>query len=550
MNFREEFNLSIRARCAVLYVTTREEERLLSVVKDCAAELENMRVVSWDFASGFDVGVAVGKGNPIAVLDFIAKEPADTPILYVLKDFHRFLEDNMVCRMVKNLAAQLKPQQKSILIVSPVYKVPEELTSSVSVLEFQLPTLPELREYITNITQNVVVDMDKEGFEQFVRAFQGLTISTVKTILSKALARSGKISLNDLQLVLEEKKQVIRKTQVLEFFNAEETMGSIGGMDVLKSWIVTRGMAFSEQAQQFGLPYPKGVLIVGIQGTGKSLCAKAISQQWHMPLLRLDVGRLMGSYVGESEARTREMIQIAEAMAPCVLWIDEVDKGFAGIGGVQGDSGAQARVFGSLITWMQEKKSPVFIVATANNIEQLPPEFMRKGRFDEIFRPLLHGNTPQESHDFLLAFRVRFPLVHNLLKLLCQRIHGIVHSKTLCRILMIMIDYRLARQLAHAHDTVRVVHTVLFDTVDRGIHISTTPVEVRGMHMNHQWLPADLLGMDTRRIGQPIVCMNDVELLLPGYNSCHDGIIVDLLVQVVRIATGKLHAAQIIHIHI
>ena len=262
---------------------------------------------------------------------------------------------------------------------------PEELTAAVSVLEFELPTLPELREFITNITQNVVVDMDKEGFEQFVRAFQGLTISTVKTILSKALARSGKISLDDLQLVLEEKKQVIRKTQVLEFFNAEETMGSIGGMDVLKSWIVTRGMAFSEQAQQFGLPYPKGVLIVGIQGTGKSLCAKAISQQWHMPLLRLDVGRLMGSYVGESEARTREMIQIAEAMAPCVLWIDEVDKGFAGIGGVQGDSGAQARVFGSLITWMQEKKSPVFIVATANNIEQLPPEFMRKGRFDEIF---------------------------------------------------------------------------------------------------------------------------------------------------------------------
>jgi len=385
MNFREELNLAVRARCAVMYVTTREEERLISVVKDCAAELENMRVISWDFASGFDVGVAVGKGNPIAVLDFIAKEPADTPVLYVLKDFHRFLEDNMVCRMVKNLAVQLKPQQKSILIVSPVFKVPEELSSSVSVLEFQLPTLPELRDYITNITQNVVVDMDQEGFEQFVRAFQGLTISTVKTILSKALARSGKISLDDLGLVLEEKKQVIRKTQVLEFFNAEETMGSIGGMDTLKSWIITRGMAFSEQAQQFGLPYPKGVLIVGIQGTGKSLCAKAISQQWHMPLLRLDVGRLMGSYVGESEARTREMIQIAEAMAPCVLWIDEVDKGFAGIGGVQGDSGAQARVFGSLITWMQEKKSPVFIVATANNIEQLPPEFMRKGRFDEIF---------------------------------------------------------------------------------------------------------------------------------------------------------------------
>ena len=385
MNFREEFDLSIRSRCAVMYVTTKEEERLLSVVKECAAEMNKARVTVWDFAAGFDNGIAVGKGNPIAVLDYIAKEPADTPTIYVLRDFHRFLEDNMVSRMLKNLSYQLKPQQKSILICSPVYKLPEELTANVSVLEFQLPTLEELRAYITNMTQNVVVDMDEAGFEQFVRAFQGLTITTVKTILSKALARSGKISMEDLELVLEEKKQVIRKTEVLEFFRAEETMGSIGGMDVLKSWIVTRGMAFSEKAQQFGLPYPKGVLIVGIQGTGKSLCAKAISQQWHMPLLRLDVGRLMGSYVGESEARTRQMVQIAEAMAPCVLWIDEVDKGFAGIGGVQGDSGAQARVFGTLITWMQEKKSPVFVVATANNIEQLPPEFMRKGRFDEIF---------------------------------------------------------------------------------------------------------------------------------------------------------------------
>lgn len=385
MNFREELDLSIRSRCAVMYVTTKEEERLLSVVKECAAEMNKTRVTVWDFAAGFDNGIAVGKGNPIAVLDYIAKEPADTPIIYVLRDFHRFLEDNMVSRMLKNLSYQLKPQQKSILICSPVYKLPEELTANVSVLEFQLPTLEELRSYITNMTQNVVVDMDEAGFEQFVRAFQGLTITTVKTILSKALARSGKISMEDLELVLEEKKQVIRKTEVLEFFRAEETMGSIGGMDVLKSWIVTRGMAFSEKAQQFGLPYPKGVLIVGIQGTGKSLCAKAISQQWHMPLLRLDVGRLMGSYVGESEARTRQMVQIAEAMAPCVLWIDEVDKGFAGIGGVQGDSGAQARVFGTLITWMQEKKSPVFVVATANNIEQLPPEFMRKGRFDEIF---------------------------------------------------------------------------------------------------------------------------------------------------------------------
>lgn len=385
MNFREEFNLSVRSRCAVMYVTTKEEERLLSVVRDCAKELSGAKVVSWDFAAGFDYGTAGSKGNPIAVLDIIAKDAAEVPMIYVLKDFHRFLDDNMVCRALKNLSYQLKPQQKSILISAPIYKLPEELSANVSVLEFELPTLDEIREFITNVTQNVVVDLDETAFEQFVRAFQGLTINTIKTILSKALARSGKITMGDMELVLEEKKQVIRKTEVLEFFRAEETMGSIGGMDVLKGWILSRGMAFTEKAQKFGLPYPKGVLIVGIQGTGKSLSAKAISQQWHMPLLRLDVGRLMGSYVGESEGRTRQMIQIAEAMSPCILWIDEVDKAFAGIGGVQGDSGAQARVFGSLITWMQEKKSPVFIVATANNIEALPPEFMRKGRFDEIF---------------------------------------------------------------------------------------------------------------------------------------------------------------------
>lgn len=385
MFFREEFNLSVRARCAVMYVTTREEDRLISTVRECARDLGNAKVVTWDFAAGFDFGTAGSKGNPIAVLDIIAKDPADTPVIYILKDYHQFLEDKMVCRQLKNLSVQLKPQQKSILIVTPVYKLPEELASSVSVLEFELPTLDEIRAFITNVTQNVVLDMGETDFEQFVRAFQGLTINTVKTILSKALARNGRITMDDMELVLEEKKQVIRKTEVLEFFRAEETMGSIGGMDVLKRWIITRGMAFSEKAQQFGLPYPKGVLIVGIQGTGKSLCAKAISQQWHMPLLRLDVGRLMGSFVGESESRTRQMIQIAEAMAPCVLWIDEVDKAFAGIGGPQGDSGAQARVFGNLVTWMQEKKSPVFIVATANNIEVLPPEFMRKGRFDEIF---------------------------------------------------------------------------------------------------------------------------------------------------------------------
>ncbi|PSN10691.1 AAA family ATPase, partial [filamentous cyanobacterium CCP5] len=185
-------------------------------------------------------------------------------------------------------------------------------------------------------------------------------------------------------LILEEKRQTMRQTQILDFYPATEQISDIGGLDNLKDWLVRRGQAFSEKARQYGLPHPRGLLLVGIQGTGKSLTAKAIAHHWHLPLLRLDVGRLFAGLVGESESRTRQMIQLAEALAPCVLWIDEIDKAFAGIGGA-GDAGTASRVFGTFITWMAEKTSPVFVMATANRVEKLPSEFLRKGRFDEIF---------------------------------------------------------------------------------------------------------------------------------------------------------------------
>jgi SpoVK/Ycf46/Vps4 family AAA+-type ATPase len=189
-----------------------------------------------------------------------------------------------------------------------------------------------------------------------------------------------------IDLVLEEKRQRIRQTEVLEFFAPTETFANIGGLENLKQWLLQRQQAFSDQARQFGLPHPKGLLLVGIQGTGKSLCAKAIAHIWRFPLLRLDVGRLFGSLVGQSESRTRQTVQLAEALAPCVLWLDEIDKAFAGSSvSVSGDSGTSQRVLGTMLTWMQEKTSPVFVVATANNIEHLPPELLRKGRFDEIF---------------------------------------------------------------------------------------------------------------------------------------------------------------------
>ncbi|MFM6748571.1 MAG: AAA family ATPase, partial [Dolichospermum sp.] len=198
--------------------------------------------------------------------------------------------------------------------------------------------------------------------------------------------------------VLEEKKQAVRQTGILEFYTANESLKNVGGLENLKQWVRMRQDAFTEEARRYGIPNPKGVLLVGIQGTGKSLSAKTIAYQWRLPLLRLDVGRLFGGIVGESENRIRQMIQLAEAISPCVLWMDEIDKAFGNINsGVDGDSGTSRRVFGTLITWMQEKTSPVFMVATANNVQILPAELLRKGRFDEIF--FLNLPTEQERHD-------------------------------------------------------------------------------------------------------------------------------------------------------
>jgi len=201
-----------------------------------------------------------------------------------------------------------------------------------------------------------------------------------------------------LTLFWKRKKQYIRQTEILEFYNPSETLQNVGGLENLKAWIRQRRNSFSAQARAYGLPSPKGILLAGIQGTGKSLCAKTIAREWRMPLLRLDVGRLFGGIVGESESRVRQMIQIAEAMAPCVLWIDELDKAFGGVNSeFSGDSGTSKRVFGSLITWMQEKTKPVFIVATANNVRILPAELLRKGRFDEIFFVNLPNQREREE---------------------------------------------------------------------------------------------------------------------------------------------------------
>ena len=397
MNFDEEFSLLLRACYPLIYLRTNEEERAEKAIATATQKLGRRNVYIWDFVNGYQDNpnhAGFGKRNPLQALEFVTKMPESAGGVFILRDFQRFLEDIAISRELRNLARKLKSQPKNIAIIAPQVQIPNELSEVITVVDFALPTAPEIRSEIERLisTQNISVPL----LDELVRAAQGLSLERIKRVLTKAIATNGKLEPDDVELVLEEKRSSIRQTQILDYYPATEQISDIGGLDNLKNWLLRRGGAFSEQARAYGLPNPRGLLLVGIQGTGKSLTAKAIAHHWHLPLLRLDVGRLFAGLVGESESRTRQTIELAEALAPCILWIDEIDKGFAGADG-KGDSGTTSRVFGTFITWLAEKKSPVFVVATANNIRALPPEMLRKGRFDEIFFVGLPNQTEREA---------------------------------------------------------------------------------------------------------------------------------------------------------
>jgi SpoVK/Ycf46/Vps4 family AAA+-type ATPase len=328
--------------------------------------------------------------DPVTALSHIEKLP--DPSLVVLKDFHPFLSDPAVVRSLRELAHALKATYTTVLLLSPVLAMPPEIEKEVSVLDVPLPTYRDLLDLLKEIVEVVRrnnrarVELNRDEADELVRAVQGLTLAEAESAFAKAIASDGRLSREDIPLVLEEKRQVIRKSGLLEYFSADQTLSAVGGLEHLKAWLSRRGAAFSEAARRFGLPEPKGLLLLGVQGCGKSLTAKAVAGQWRLPLLRLDMGRIFSGLIGSSEENLRRAIHVAESVAPVVLWVDEIEKGLSGSqsSGVS-DAGVSARVFGSLLTWLQEKTAPVFVVATANRIDMLPPELLRKGRFDEIF---------------------------------------------------------------------------------------------------------------------------------------------------------------------
>jgi SpoVK/Ycf46/Vps4 family AAA+-type ATPase len=413
MSFNDEFELLLRARYPLIYLPTLEEERVEASIAQAAKRLGDRAIYIWDFVDGYqgnpnDEGF--GRRNPLQALEFVEKVAQNAAAIFILRDFHRFLDDISISRKLRNLARRLKSQPKNIVILSPQVNVPAELTEVLTVVEFPLPNASEIKAEIQRLLAATGQSLSDKVLDELVRSAQGLSLERIRRVLARAIASHGEIQPEDVELILEEKRQSIRQTQILEFYPTTERISDIGGLDNLKDWLLRRGGAFTERARQYGLPHPRGLLLVGIQGTGKSLTAKAIAHHWHLPLLRLDVGRLFAGLVGESESRTRQMIQLAEALAPCILWIDEIDKAFSGIDS-KGDAGTTSRVFGTFINWLAEKKSPVFVVATANNIQALPPEMLRKGRFDEIF---FVGLPSQEERKAIFELHLSRLRPHNL----------------------------------------------------------------------------------------------------------------------------------------
>ena len=387
MKFNDELTLLLKARYPIIYINTIEEDRVEYVVRKTIKNTLNRSIYTWDFIDGYtnnpnNEGFA--KRNPLQALELIERLNCETPALFLLKDFNRFLTDVSVSRKLKNISRLLKLQPKTIIILSSEINIPKELQDLVTVLSFQLPTEAEINQELNRLIDSLNLEISSQLLENLTRACQGLSLERIRRVLSKIIVTYKKIDDKSISLLLSEKKQIIRQTEILEYWSTEDNIEKIGGVDNLKQWLKKRKTAFSVQASNYGLPMPRGLLLVGIQGTGKSLTAKAIATEWQLPLLKLDVGKLFGGIVGESESRLRQMIQVAETLSPCILWIDEIDKAFSNNEN-QGDSGTSNRVLATFISWLSEKTKPVFVVATANNVELLPLEIIRKGRFDEIF---------------------------------------------------------------------------------------------------------------------------------------------------------------------
>jgi len=392
-----QIDIMIRARYPIIYILSSEENRVIKkiqeVMENAPEKYEDKSIYIWSIVSGFrNIEDLDNKGpdqDPLKALSFIEENPGLG--IYILNDFNFYMENDRIIRKLKELAGLLKKVKKNLIIINSQLIIPPELEKEITVVEFPLPNQQEIEAIFDNIANKdyqyhgKTLDLipSEEKKDQIIKALMGLTETEITNVLYKSIVGEHKFSID---VFIKEKEQIIRKTGILEYFHSEDGLGDIGGLNYLKDWIKKRKLAFTEKAKQFKVPFPKGLLLLGVQGCGKSLCCRVIANLWNFPLLRLDVGAIFEGIVGSSESNIRKTIKLAESIAPCILWVDEIEKGFSGIKSSNfSDAGTTARVFSTFLTWMQEKTAPVFVVATSNDISALPPEFLRKGRFDEIF---------------------------------------------------------------------------------------------------------------------------------------------------------------------
>lgn len=396
-DFLQHIDQLIRARYTLLYVMTWEEDRARSLISQVADKQQKV-MFEWSITDGLrrvvgprsETAEGTRTREPVGVLNTILQ--SDMPAIYVLKDFHHYLESPEIIRQVRDLGSALRRTKKTIIILSPILKVPPELEKLVTIVDLPLPTYDDLAALLKDKVGGAAkgghfrINLAPPERDALIRAALGLTMLEAENAFAQAIVQDSVLDGGDIQAIIDEKKQIIRKTEVLEYYDVDENVSSVGGMEILKDWLRKRVRAFSTEARQYGLPQPRGILLMGVQGCGKSLVAKTIASSWKLPLLRLDMSRIFQGYIGSSESNMRKAMSIAESIAPVVLWIDEIEKAFSGVAGSgSSDSGTTARVVGSFLTWMQEKSSPVFVVATANDVRGLPPELLRKGRLDEVF---------------------------------------------------------------------------------------------------------------------------------------------------------------------
>lgn len=380
----------IDALYPVIYINHFDFKVIDDIVSDIA---DGRKVIEYNNGLGivdFKTKSMMKECDLFNFLKLVKDDGYEHSMFIVLKDVHSQLDHPEIVSLLKYIAERNlynESYNASIFIVSSKLCIPEELEDLITVFDMPLPTVAEIEHIMTEFTKDLDIDVSEDVVGEISLSFKGLNEFQIKQILNLAYQDGGCLDFDDKQLILSQKEQLIKKAGLLEMISVHETIEDIGGLENLKEWLYKKEQIFNQldKAIKFGVDIPKGIMIVGMPGCGKSLAAKATAELFEIPLVRLDVGRLLGKYIGESEENMRKALKLSEAISPCVLWIDEIEKAFSGVGGYGGGSDVTTRLFGQFLTWMQEKENTVFIVATANDISKIPPEFLRKGRFDELF---------------------------------------------------------------------------------------------------------------------------------------------------------------------